>query len=240
MTWRRKGSLVVGRCVVIPLPMSRSWIAAALCLPGLVGFAGLADCGAPAASAPPPSPVAAPASAPAPSAGPPAAQAPPLAPTCPVEWTAAPAVGSAIAPPAGAGRVVLHVAASGTQDYACGAGPDGGAAWKLVGPDATLADCTGKVVGSHFATDAGPEWKIDDGSYAVGHKSAQYVPDGGAKSVPWLLLDVVAHGDAGVLADATYVQRVRTSGGVAPATKCRAGAGASQVPYTADYYLYGK
>jgi hypothetical protein len=149
-------------------------------------------------------------------------------------------VDPAIAAPAGAGQVVAHVAASGTQDYACGPGPDGGVGWKLVGPDAKLADCTGKVVGSHFAGDAGPEWKMDDGSYAVGHKTAQYTPDGGAKSVPWLLLDVVAHGDAGVLGGATSVQRVRTQGGVAPATKCRAGARASQVPYTADYYLYGK
>ncbi|HEY4014653.1 MAG TPA: DUF3455 domain-containing protein [Polyangiaceae bacterium] len=210
-----------------------------------------AACGAPAASAPAPAPEGpvpvgprerSPRTEDAAVLAPPApgAQGPAPAPTCPAEWTAAPNVDPAIAVPAGAGHVVLHVAASGTQDYACAPGAHGGAGWKLVGPDATLADCTGKVIGSHFASDAGPEWKIDDGSYAIAHKAAQYTPDGGAKSAPWLLLDVVAHGDAGVLDEATYVQRVRTDGGVAPASKCGAHTKAANVPYTADYYLYGR
>jgi hypothetical protein len=206
--------------------MGRRWFAALLFVTA---------CGAPAASGPAPQPA-----APPPAPPPSAAQAAPPAPTCPPEWTAAPTVDPAIATPGGAGHVVLHVAANGTQDYACAPGADGGAAWKLVGPDAALADCTGKVIGSHFASDAGPEWKIDDGSYAIGHKAGQYVPDGGAKAAPWLLLDVVAHGDAGVLDHATYVQRVRTDGGAAPATKCRADSKATNVPYTADYYLYGQ
>jgi hypothetical protein len=138
--------------------------------------------------------------------------------------------------------VVAHAAADGSQIYACGALPgDGGVkyAWTLVGPEAALCDCRAAPFGRHFASDAGaPQWQALDGSYVVGHKVAALAVD--SASVPWLLLSVNDRGGSGPLTDARYVQRVRTSGGVAPSAACdasRSGA-REKVPYTADYFFY--
>jgi hypothetical protein len=163
-------------------------------------------------------------------------------PACPQEWTAIPVVDPSIAVPSAGGGVVLHGAATGTQSYACvGAGDAGPPAWSLTGPHAELRDCRGAIVARHFASDAGagfPEWQAADGSWVVAHKSATHTPGGGAGSVSWVLLAATDHGGTGVLANVTYVQRVGTDGGVAPAGACTAGVTAD-VPYTADYYFYG-
>jgi hypothetical protein len=65
-------------------------------------------------------------------------------------------------------------------------------------------------------------------------------PNTGA--IPCLLLQVIGSQNGpsypiGVLTNATYVQRLNTSGGSAPTTSCIVG---SQVlvPYTADYYFF--
>jgi hypothetical protein len=161
---------------------------------------------------------------------------------CPASWLARPAVDPSIAIPADAGGVVIvHASASGTQNYACAPGTDGGFAWKLVAPDAVLSDCHA-AIGHHFASEAGatsPEWLLDDGSYAIGRRVAAFVPDGGAGSIPWLLLQVAGQSDAGVLSQATYVQRLNTGGGVAPTAVCGTDSGTAMVSYTADYYFYG-
>jgi hypothetical protein len=63
-------------------------------------------------------------------------------------------------------------------------------------------------------------------------------------AVPWLLLSATttpAPDGGGVLADATFVQRLNTVGGVAPAgsTCTAANVGATaEVPYTADYVFW--
>jgi hypothetical protein len=152
-----------------------------------------------------------------------------------------PAADPSIAPPADAGTVIAHAGAVGTQDYACKAATDGGTAWTLVGPDAVLRDCDARTIGQHDASDAGasgPAWQIA-GSRVVGRRVAGFSPDGGAPAVPWLLLQAIDRSDAGVLAGTTYVQRVRTTGGTAPAARCSPDAGVAKVPYTADYYFYG-
>jgi hypothetical protein len=175
--------------------------------------------------------------------------------SCPATWLAAPVVDPSIAVPDGGGGVILHAAAAGTQDYTCtsstidaGGGADGGQAfgWVFVGPEADLQDCNSAVFGHHQASDAGagfPEWiETSDGTYVVGQKVAAFTPDGGAASVPWLLLHAVAHGGTGTLSQAQYVQRVNTDGGVAPSSSsCATGTlGTTQkVPYTADYYFFG-
>jgi hypothetical protein len=161
---------------------------------------------------------------------------------CPAAWLQPPSVNAAIAVPADGGSVLAHGAATGTQDYVCQAGPDGGAAWTLVGPRAALRDCTGALLAEHFASDAGgalPEWQSPDRAYVVGRKVAAFTPDLSASSVPWVLLAGVSHGGAGALSRVEYVQRVQTTGGVAPAGSCAAGA-SERVPYTADYYFYGR
>jgi hypothetical protein len=161
---------------------------------------------------------------------------------CPSNWLDKPAVDPSITIVADSGAVLVHASATGTQNYACAQGGDGGFGWTFVGPQAELHDCNASVIGHHFASEAGasaPEWLLDDGSYAVGHKVAQFVPDGGASSVPWLLLQVTGRSDAGILGQATYVHRLNTNGGIAPSDVCGADSGAQMVPYTADYYFYG-
>lgn len=174
---------------------------------------------------------------------------------CPPSWLQPPSVAPGIAPPAGNASIVLHAAAGGTQNYACGpaaaadagsAPPSGDApsyAWKFAGPEATLDDCHGAPIGRHFASDAGasaPEWQTSDGASIVAHKVAASSPDGGAPAVPWLLLATDHAAGTGPLAAVTYIQRVGTSGGVAPGVPCDASnAGVTRkVPYTADYYFY--
>jgi hypothetical protein len=160
---------------------------------------------------------------------------------CPPSWLMPPSVDPSIAVPSDGGGVLAHGAGSGTQNYACDVTLDGGTSWTLTGPTATLDDCTGGVLAHHFASDGGaafPEWQAPDGTYVVGHKLAAFTPDGGAASVPWLLLQAVTTGGTGTLAQVAYVQRLDTDGGVAPAGVCEAGA-TQDVTYTADYYFYG-
>jgi hypothetical protein len=160
--------------------------------------------------------------------------------SCPSAWLTPPPFPASLDVPVDGGAVLLHGAGSGTQNYACEIS-DAGSGWVLVTPAATLEDCTGAVLAHHFASDGGatlPEWQSPDGTYVVGHKIAAYTPDGGAESVPWVLLQAVDHGGSGVLSQVAYVQRLDTDGGAAPAGTCEAGV-TQDVPYSADYYFYG-
>jgi hypothetical protein len=62
-------------------------------------------------------------------------------------------------------------------------------------------------------------------------------------AIPWLLLQVVGaqKGPTGgeTLTATTFIQRVKTSGGVAPSTCNSSNVGMEAfVPYTADYFFY--
>ena len=62
-----------------------------------------------------------------------------------------------------------------------------------------------------------------------------------AGAIPWLLLKVTTSTTTGPFAGVTYVQRLNTSGGLAPAAGgCNSGTVNSQVsvPYSADYYFF--
>ncbi|MGZ3423164.1 MAG: DUF3455 domain-containing protein [Polyangiales bacterium] len=176
---------------------------------------------------------------------------------CPASWTIAPVVDPSIAIPDGGGNVLLHAAATGTQDYACVASTSGDAgtdasgdggtttyAWTLTGPEADLKDCMMAKIGSHFASDAGataPEWMtLADGTHVIAKRNAAFTPDGGT-SIPWLLLEATSHSGTGTLSKTLFIQRVNTTGGKAPATGCDSttvGA-TTKVSYTADYYFFG-
>jgi len=145
-----------------------------------------------------------------------------------------PKVPTALAVPAGA-KVVARFHATGAQVYAC-TSAGGQYSWVLARPDATLVDASGAVAGTHGA---GPSWKSKDGSSVVGKKLAQAAaPDAGA--VPWLLLGATSTTGAGQFTGVTFVQRVATKGGVAPATGCDATHVGAEVraSYSADYYFY--
>jgi len=107
-----------------------------------------------------------------------------------------------------------------------------------VAPAATLFDDRGAPITTHFA---GPTWQANDGSKVVGARVAGADVSG---AIPWLLLRAASTtpgpGGGDRLTATTYIQRVNTTGGLAPAGGCDAttvGA-AANVPYTADYYFY--
>jgi hypothetical protein len=142
---------------------------------------------------------------------------------------AAPAVPDAIAV-TGAHKPYLIAHAHGVQIYACE-----GLGWKLLAPRATLTADNGNVIGSHYG---GPTWEARDGSNVVAKRDAG-VP-GAPGAVDWLRLkatSTAAGADGDRLAGTTYIQRIHTVGGVAPAGACAAGASA-EVPYTADYVFF--
>jgi hypothetical protein len=85
----------------------------------------------------------------------------------------------------------------------------------------------------------GPHWESEDGSRIVGRtRESAEAPAAGA--IPWLLLEARSVGGEGAFSRVSSVQRIHTTGGVAPASGCSAAkAGASaRVPYTADYVFF--
>ena len=107
--------------------------------------------------------------------------------------------------------------------------------WVFKGPEADLFDEQGKKIGRHFA---GPTWESNDGSKVVGEvKGKADAKD--ASGVPWLLLSAKAHEGSGVFSAVTYIQRVNTVGGKAPAECDEKSAGKEfRAPYTAEYLFY--
>lgn len=130
-----------------------------------------------------------------------------------------------LAVPAGQRLVTtLHVD-QGSQVYVCTHG-----AWSLKEPAAVLKSGTEEVLHT-----AGPEWiSTNDGSAVTGATSAM-VPVPGA--IPELLLRATAHQGSGVFGAVSYIQRLDTHGGLAPAGACTDGA-LQAVGYSAVYRFY--
>jgi Protein of unknown function (DUF3455) len=135
-------------------------------------------------------------------------------------------------------RLFLVVHAVGVQKYTCQA--DG--SWLFTDPQATLYATNGgaKAVGTHFLNfvTGRPVWQLEDGSSVEAARRA--TGSGGAGNIAWLLLQGVvstAGGDGERLAGTTWVQRLDTTGGVAPAGTCTPGARIA-VGYTADYLFW--
>jgi hypothetical protein len=143
--------------------------------------------------------------------------------------------------PAGA-TVKARTHAVGAQIYTCtasAAAGDAGAttyAWTFKAPDAKLFDADGVQVGTHGA---GPHWTSNDGSVVNGTKVAG-VDAPAAGAIQWLLLGVTSTSGAGVFSDVTFVQRLNTVGGAAPATGCDSTTAGTDTSsgYSADYYFY--
>ena len=128
--------------------------------------------------------------------------------------------------------------ATGVQIYVCTAQTDNPDtfAWTFKAPEAELWNDMGEQVGTHYV---GPTWEGNDGSRVVGEVVGRAAaPTPGA--IPWLLLKAKANAGRGVFSTVTYIQRLETLGGVAPAEGCdRSAAGAERaVPYTAVYAFY--
>jgi len=132
-------------------------------------------------------------------------------------------------------QLLLQVHAKGDQIYTCKADA-AQSSWTLKAPDAQLVDDKGKPFGKHFA---GPSWEANDGSRVTG-KAVANAPSPDADSIPWLLVNIVAHEGTGVLSRATTIQRLNTKGGKAPATGCDAAHAGQElrVAYSADYLFF--
>jgi hypothetical protein len=151
------------------------------------------------------------------------------------EPLAPPEVPAALRPPAGQ-SVFLEALATGVQIYECSQKPDSSYEWVFKAPEASLADRSGHSLGKHYA---GPTWKASDGSTVVGEVKAKD-PGPRPSSIPWLLLAAKANTGSGTFAEAKSIQRVATSGGIAPAEPCTAAnlKQVARVPYTATYVFY--
>ena len=146
---------------------------------------------------------------------------------------------------------------------AAAACPDSGFAWAFYGPQATLFDVEDgddQQIITHFLSpnpaEAGkprPTWQSsrDSSTVWVNNTSppAQSSTDAAfvaAGAIPWLLLPVAGTqvGPTGgdKLTKTTFIQRLDTAGGVAPAAgTCASAADAGKkalVPYSADYFFY--
>lgn len=184
-------------------------------------------------------------------------QLPAFAQAVPPARLEAPDVPANLAVPAGH-QLFLRGYAVGTQNYICLPSATG-TSWKFLGPQATLYQTfkgeARQQIATHFLSPdasvdrtARPTWQHSfDSSQVWGRVVAMsndpaYVAAG---AIPWLLLEtaVAAAGHEGglALADTTFIQRVATSGGVAPATGCsdpgQVGT-LALVPYTTDYFFY--
>jgi hypothetical protein len=133
-------------------------------------------------------------------------------------------------PPAG-NVLEAQFAARGVQVYQCTAG-----AWVFLEPAANL-------VGYEFGTSGiqtaihykGPTWEsTTDGSLVQGTTIASEPVTG---SIPQLLLKATANRGTGIFGSVTYINRLDTRGGAAPAGSCTSGQTVG-VPYTAQYLFY--
>ena len=176
---------------------------------------------------------------------------------------------AAITPPSGnTAYMVGH--ATGTQGYVCLPSGDG-ASWTVASsrPQATLfINAFGSYklqILTHFLSPdtnpnsnapmpvpfGSPTWQSSiDSSVAWGNKYASInagsdpsCPTTGA--IPCLLLQVIGSEKGpygfGVLTNATWVQRLLTTGGSAPSTGCAVSTDVGSqvlIPYTADYYFW--
>lgn len=135
-------------------------------------------------------------------------------------------------------RVAMETVGAGDITYECRAKKDmaGQFEWVFAGPDAKLMDRSGQQVGRYFGPPA--TWESMDGSKITGTQLA--VAPGGTGNIPMQLVKANPAMGMGAMQGVTYVQRVATAGGVAPALPCgAANLGAKQiVQYRADYIFY--
>jgi hypothetical protein len=126
-------------------------------------------------------------------------------------------------------KVSFHAYAIGVQIYRWN-----GTSWDFVAPEALLfAGTEDDPVGTHYA---GPTWESPSGSTVVGAVLQRRTPD--PDSIPWLLLEAVSSDGPGIFDGVTYIQRVNTVGGKAPAYPGDFPGDEVRVDYTAEYYFY--
>lgn len=133
-------------------------------------------------------------------------------------------------------RVALETVGVGEIVYECRDRAAGGQEWVFVSPTATLDDRSGRRVGRYYGPPA--TWESVDGSKVSGTQVA--VAPAGAGNIPLQLVRAEPATGQGAMTGVTYIQRVATRGGTAPAATCDAASRGKRetVRYQADYILY--
>jgi Protein of unknown function (DUF3455) len=151
-------------------------------------------------------------------------------------------------------KVFLEGHAIGTQDYICLPSVSD-FTWRFFGPQATLFNDHDQQITTHFLSPnpdedgtARPTWQHSRDTSTVWAMAIQSSSDPAfvaSGAIPWLLLQVVGDQDGPTggdkLSEATFIQRLNTAEGVAPAPgDCTAEhvGQTALVPYTADYFFY--
>jgi hypothetical protein len=146
-------------------------------------------------------------------------------------------------------RAFLIAHAVGTQNYICLAA---GQAWTFIGPQATLFKDEDTQALTHFLSPNPAEagvaratWQHSRDTSTVWGQAIQsstdpaYVTPG---AIPWLLLRIVGTqdgpGGGDKMSETTFIQRVNTAGGSAPAGTCASAGARVFVPYETDYVFY--
>jgi hypothetical protein len=142
-------------------------------------------------------------------------------------------------------RLIKHTYAKGVQIYVCTQDTKDTSRyiWTFTEPRANLyADSSyHQFVGKHYAGQGkNPTWEYTDGSRVTGVK-VQQANSPNSLAIPWLLLKVAGTNGTGTLTLVTFIQRIRTTGGKAPALANPSQKGKSlEVPYTAEYFFYSE
>ena len=135
-------------------------------------------------------------------------------------------------------KVAMETVGVGSITYECRtkAGMPDSFEWVFVGPKAVLNDRSGQMVGRYFGPPA--TWEASDASQVTGTQVA--VAPATAGSIPLQLVKANPAMGAGKMMGVSYIQRVATRGGVAPAAACSAANLGSQqvVAYQADYIFW--
>jgi hypothetical protein len=151
-------------------------------------------------------------------------------------------------------RPFLSTRAYGTQGYICVASGSA-VAWEFFGPQATLFNEHDRQILTHFLSpnpnESGllrPTWQHSRDTSAVWAMPLATSSDPlyvAADAIPWLLLQVTGAQEGPTKGDklvpATYIQRINTAGGKAPAAGCAAATDVKKkalVAYEADYVFY--
>lgn len=136
-------------------------------------------------------------------------------------------------------ELMLELLARGVQVYECASSGEYAPRfeWKFKGPDAVLTDRAGRPMGTHYG---GPTWQAPDGSTVVAEVGAKANAPDPKATIPLLLLNARSNAGKGVFTPVRTIQRLETTGGVAPSEPCTASevTRVARVPYTATYYFY--
>lgn len=123
----------------------------------------------------------------------------------------------------------------GVQIYVCQTNATG-FAWVFKAPQAVLLDGAKTKIGIHYA---GSTWEGLDGSKVVAEVKTRFASPT-PTAIPWLLLSAKSNEGTGSFGRTRFIQRLETTGGIAPKEGCDASAVGKEVgiDYTALYVFF--